>query len=509
MKNLPDQEEMKKKRRLRRKKRSRAKKKRGNLSASGKNLAAGNHQKEGLEISETARVIPKEALNILNRLEDAGYEAWCVGGCVRDTLLGHTPRDWDVTTSATPDEMRVVFGKRAIPTGLKHGTMTIRSGATGGIEVTTYRVDGDYTDHRRPDSVTFTDSLRRDLQRRDFTVNAIAINQRGEIRDPYHGQDDLNAGILRCVEDPDRRFNEDALRILRGLRFAAVLSRPKENQAAFEIEPETAAAMRRNRDLLSEIAPERIWMEFSKLIRGEYAVPVLRAFPDVIAVFWPEISPMINFDQKNKHHCYDVWEHTLHAMEALDSFSTPFQYDMALRLALFLHDIGKPATCTTAPDGQRHFYGHPAKSREIADIMLKRLRCPNLLRKQTLDLIEQHDRPIPLTEREIRRLLKKMEPENVKRLFDLKRADNLAQSPEYRERQAQLDQAVILLQQVLDKPACFSLKQLAVNGIDMQNLGLRGPAIGAALRVLLERVIDGDLSNNHDELVNFARENLR
>ena len=492
-----------------------------------------------------------------------------MGGCVRDALLGVRPDDWDVTTNATPDEMRQIFKTRAIPTGLKHGTMTIRSGADTGIEVTTYRLDGDYTDHRRPDCVTFTDSLKEDLRRRDFTINAIALNLRGELYDPYHGQDDLKAGILRCVENPDRRFQEDALRIMRGLRFAAVLSRPAAdisndisdavlsnpaadssddisdalsksadkiilnnnfhnldknadiletqsaisedkniNNKSFKIAPETADAIRRNRDLLLHIAPERIWTELYKLTGGEYAVPVLRQFPDVIGVFWPEILPMIDFDQKNKHHCYDVWEHTLHALDALNDFETPFRQDIILKFALLLHDIGKPATCTTAPDGQRHFYGHPAKSREIAEIMLKRLKTPNIFRERVLNLIEQHDRPIPATEREIRRLLTKLDPEDTKRLFDLKRADNLAQSPAYRERQAQLDQAVILLRDVLERDDCFSLKQLAVNGHDMQKLGLRGPEIGDMLKILLERVINGDLINHHDILINFARDSI-
>ncbi len=280
------------------------------------------------------------------------------------------------------------------------------------------------------------------------------------------------------------------------------------NNKLFKIAPETADAIRRNRDLLLHIAPERIWIELYKLIGGEYAVPVLRQFPDVIGVFWPEILPMIDFDQKNKHHCYDVWEHTLHALDALNDFETPFRRDIILKFALLLHDIGKPATCTTAPDGQRHFYGHPAKSREMAEIMLKRLKTPNIFRERVLNLIEQHDRPIPATEREIRRLLTKLDPEDTKRLFDLKRADNLAQSPAYRERQAQLDQAVILLRDVLERDDCFSLKQLAVNGNDMQKLGLRGSEIGDMLKILLECVINGDLVNHHDILINFARDSI-
>ena len=449
--------------------------------------------------------IPKEARNILNKLEKAGYGAWCVGGCVRDALLGVQPDDWDVTTNATPDEMRQVFKTRAIPTGLKHGTMTIRSGADTGIEVTTYRLDGDYTDHRRPDCVTFTDSLKEDLRRRDFTVNAIALNLRADISNDI--SDALSKPADKIILN-NNFHNLDKNADILETQSAISEDKNINNNILFKIAPETADAIRRNRDLLLHIAPERIWIELYKLIGGEYAVPVLRQFPDVIGVFWPEILPMIDFDQKNKHHCYDVWEHTLHALDALNDFETPFRRDIILKFALLLHDIGKPATCTTAPDGQRHFYGHPAKSREMAEIMLKRLKTPNIFRERVLNLIEQHDRPIPATEREIRRLLTKLDPEDMKRLFDLKRADNLAQSPAYRERQAQLDQAVILLRDVLERDDCFSLKQLAVNGNDMQKLGLRGPEIGDMLKILLERVINGDLVNHHDILINFARDSI-
>ena len=252
--------------------------------------------------------MPKIVRQVLTALESAGYEAWCVGGCVRDTLLSRHPGDWDVTTNALPEETLAVFGDRAFPTGLQHGTVTVRMEHQA-VEITTYRVDGEYHDHRRPEHVTFTRSLEEDLARRDFTVNAMALDLRGELRDPFGGREDLKRGVLRCVGDPDRRFEEDALRILRGLRFAAVLG--------FSVDPATGVSIHRHGELLRDIAAERIQVELFKLLCGVRAAEVLREYVDVIGVFWPELLPMVGFDQRNRHHCYDVWEHTLHALEAV------------------------------------------------------------------------------------------------------------------------------------------------------------------------------------------------
>ena len=254
----------------------------------------------------TTVTIPAPVGEILKTLEAAGYGAWCVGGCVRDALLDRMPGDWDVTTSARPEETMALFAGRAVPTGLRHGTVTVKT-EQGGVEITTLRRDGAYRDHRRPETVTFTDSLEEDLRRRDFTINAMAADLQGTLYDPLGGRADLTAKVLRCVGEPDRRFGEDALRILRGLRFAAELG--------VTVHPDTAVAIHRNRELLRAIAPERIWAELKKLVSGKWAAEVLRAYPDVAGVFWPEILPMVGFDQRNGHHCYDVWEHTLHAME--------------------------------------------------------------------------------------------------------------------------------------------------------------------------------------------------
>jgi len=436
--------------------------------------------------------MPDYVINLLKTLETAGYEAWCVGGCVRDTLLGRQPGDWDVTTNALPEESMAVFGERAVPTGLQHGTVTVRMEG-GTVEVTTYRVDGAYTDHRRPDSVTFTPSLEEDLRRRDFTVNAIAMNRQGELRDPFGGREDLESRCLRCVGEADRRFDEDALRILRGLRFAAALG--------FAIEAETAEAIHRNRELLRSIAAERIQVEFWKLLAGEYCVPVLREYVDVVGVFWPEVLPMVGFDQENYHHCYDVWEHTLHAVAEVPP-------EAELRCAALLHDIGKPRCFTRDNRGIGHFYGHGEISRQLADAMLRRLKCSNELRETVERLVVWHDRDIARTDRGLRRALRILGEQDLRRLIAVKRADNLAQAPEFHDRQIEIDKAEEIMERLLEEDACFSLKQLAVKGEDMLALGLQGPAVGAALNTLLDLVVNGALSNEREALLAFMESSL-
>ena len=432
--------------------------------------------------------IPEYVLNLLKTLESAGYEAWCVGGCVRDTLLGRTPGDWDVTTNALPEETMAVFGDSALPTGLQHGTVSVRTPG-GTVEVTTYRLDGTYTDHRRPDSVTFTPSLEEDLRRRDFTVNAMAMNLRGDLRDPFGGRTDLENRCLRCVGEAEQRFREDALRILRGLRFASVLG--------FAIEPETAAAIHRHRGLLADIAAERIWVELLKLLEGEACVAVLREFVDVLGVFWPEVLPMVGMDQKNYHHCYDVWEHTLHAVDAV-------KVDSLLRCVALLHDIGKTKTMTLDADGVGHFYGHPAKSEELAEGMLRRLKCSNAFRERALRLIAWHDRELWPTGKSLSRALRVLGEEDLRNLLDIKRADNRGQAEAFWGYQRDIDELEAALDALLAEEVCFSLKQLAVNGRDMMALGLEGAAVGEALNALLEAVLDGTLPNEKTALLAAA-----
>ena len=432
--------------------------------------------------------IPEAVQRLLYDLETVGHEAWCVGGCVRDRLLGREPGDWDVTTSALPKETVAIFGDRAIPTGLKHGTVTVRT-AAGPVEVTTYRVDGAYQDHRRPEEVRFTRSLEEDLKRRDYTVNAMAVNLRGELRDPFGGQEDLKKNLLRCVGEPDRRFGEDALRILRGLRFAATLG--------FDLEPETAASLLRNRELLREIAAERIWAEWSSLLCGDRAAEVLRIYPEVFGVFWPELLPMVGFDQRNFHHCYDVWEHTLHAFAWVPG-------DLILRCTMLLHDVGKTRTFTVDEEGVGHFCGHPSVSREMADEMLRRLKCDNDTRETITLLVGWHDKNIDRTESGVCRALRRLGEENLRRLLMVKRADNMGQAEEFRWVQTEIDRAEEILKKIMEQEACFSLKQLAVNGRDLLQLGFSGPAVGRTLNRLLDEVVEGRLNNEKAELCAFA-----
>ena len=426
------------------------------------------------------------------RLEAAGWEAWCVGGGVRDLLLGREPGDWDVTTSARPEAVMALFGPAALPTGLKHGTVTIGGGR--GVEVTTFRRDGDYLDNRHPDHVEFTSSLEEDLSRRDFTVNAMAIDLRGQLRDPFRGRSDLAAGVLRAVGEPEARFREDALRIMRGLRFAAKLG--------FAVEPETAAAMDRCRHLLENIAPERLHVEMTGLLCGPWAAETLLAYPRVLEVFLPEIAPCVGFDQRSPYHCYDVWEHTARSVGAVPPRPV-------LRWAMLLHDLGKPETFSLGEDGRGHFYGHWRESVKKAEAVMDRLRFDNHSRRTILTLVERHDCELPLSERSVRRNLARYGEETLRLLLEVKRGDNQAQAPAYRDRLRLIDQWEALLDVVIAQGSCFSLGQLAVRGGDLTALGYRGPAVGEMLRQLLEQVIEERLPNDREALLTYAKEKQR
>ena len=437
-------------------------------------------------------MLPDTVLTVLRRLNGAGFAAYAVGGCVRDTLLGKTPVDWDLTTAARPEQVMALFPGHSIPTGLQHGTVTVRSHGQS-FEVTTFRADGVYSDHRHPDEVTFSTDLSEDLRRRDFTVNAMAMDAGGEITDPFGGRGDLRNGVIRAVGDPDRRFGEDALRILRGLRFAAVLG--------FTVEENTAAAIRAKAHTLLNIAAERITVEMTRLLCGADACRVLLDFPDVIGVFLPEVLPAVGFDQRNIHHIYDVWGHTAHAVGAAVS-------DPVVRWTMLFHDLGKPNCFTVDETGTGHFYGHGKVSLTIAREAMSRLKFSNEHRDAIAALVDWHDRVIPVTPKAMRRCLNALGQEGTARLIAVKRADNLAQSPAYRDRQKQLDEAEEIVAELLARDACFSLKQLAVNGADMMALGLHGPAVGRMLQALLEQVLSEALPNDRDALLRWAREHM-
>ena len=439
--------------------------------------------------------LPAGVSRALSMLEDAGYEAFIVGGCVRDALRGITPKDYDITTSALPEETKSVFRDyRVIETGIQHGTVTVMMDGMP-LEITTYRTEGTYSDNRHPDSVSFTTSLREDVARRDFTMNAIAYSPVRGLIDHFGGAEDIRGGIIRCVGDPDTRFREDALRMMRGIRFASALG--------FAIEENTAAAIRENKERISAVSAERIRVELTKLLCGANVKNVLMDWWDVLGVVIPEILPMHGFDQRTPYHIYDVWEHTAVAV----SETPPVTH---LRLSAFLHDIGKPSSFFTDEKGIGHFYGHPAVSAEMAEEILARLKYDNVTRCRVITLVKEHDRIIEPTETAVKRALSRLTPEVFFNLLAIKRADNLAQSPNYRDRLETYDTIEAMAQDILEKNECISVAALAVNGSDLIALGMKpGKEIGEMLSHLLEQVIRGKLENEQEELLSYVKKKMR
>ncbi len=429
---------------------------------------------------------PEQVKTALHLLQNSGFEAYAVGGCVRDSLLGHAPDDWDITTSARPEETEAVFREyRLIETGLQHGTVTVILDGMP-LEITTFRVDGAYLDARHPESVAFTRSLRDDLARRDFTVNTLCWNEKDGIVDWFGGIADLQNKILRAVGEPDKRFQEDALRILRGIRFAAVLG--------FTLEAETANSILRNRRLLSAVAKERIRTEFGKLLCGQNAPQILERFHEVIEVFIPELRPLVGCPQNTKYHCFDVFHHTLATLENIPPAEIP-------RICMFFHDFGKPACRRTDSDGTDHFKGHEQKSAEIAEPILRRLRYDNRTVKTVTERIRIHDTKSAVTKVQAKKLLSKIGVDNYRALMDMKRADcrGKAEPHAIDEKLQKMD---ALLTEILTNNECFSLKQLAVNGNDLKNIGMTdGKTICAALEALLCAVIEERCPNEKAALL--------
>ena len=430
--------------------------------------------------------LPDSVKYIIKKLTDAGYSAYAVGGCVRDSILGNQPKDYDVTTAALPEQTMEVFrGHRLIETGLKHGTVTILLDGEP-IEVTTFRVDEGYSDNRHPDAVRFTRNFREDAARRDFTMNAIGYNDTDGLMDPFGGQEDIAAGVIRAVGDAETRFREDALRILRALRFAAVLG--------FTIEEKTSKAIFSCKNLLANISAERIATELLKLLCGKAARRIIMEYAEVISAVIPEILPMIGFEQKNPHHIYTVLEHSAAAVEAIPA-------EPALRLAALLHDIGKPKCFFTDEQSIGHFYGHPAVSAELTEKILTRLKLDTATKERVITLVKHHDIMIENTEKSVKRNLNRLSPEVFFQLLELKRADCRAQHPDYSYRLPYYDELQALAERILAEGQCFSLRDLAVNGRDMIALGYNGKEIGDALDELLEKVIGGELPNDRDILL--------
>ena len=439
--------------------------------------------------------IPSGAGHILKTLTGAGYEAYFVGGCVRDLLRGVPPYDWDICTSARPEETAACFaGLRVIKTGFRHGTVTVLMDGEP-YEVTTWRTEGPYSDSRRPDFVRFVTDLEQDLSRRDFTVNAIALGLDGTLRDPFGGADDIRAKLIRCVGDPARRFQEDGLRIMRALRFASVLG--------YRIESSTARAVRDCRTMLDRVAAERIRAELCRLLTGQNAGAVLRQYPDVLWRFWPELKPLSGMAQNNPWHCWDGWEHTLHALEAAPD-------DAAVRLAVLLHDVGKPQCRSTDENGVDHFYGHPAVSAELAEKMLLKLKFDRAALNRVVTLVAHHDTPLPHDSKGIRRWLSRLGPEMFFQLLAVKRADTLGHAPEKTAAQlTALDKVRAEAERIVAERQCLALKDLAVNGRDIIAAGaVPGPAVGRILNRLLEQVLNGDLPNRREVLLEQIRRGL-
>ncbi len=440
--------------------------------------------------------IPPYALEVVSRLEECGFEAYVVGGCVRDSLMGRHPADWDVCTAATPEEVLRVFRRyHVIKNGLKHGTVTVRAQRQN-VEVTTFRIDGGYSDNRHPDAVTFVSRVEEDLARRDFTINAMAWSPTRGLVDAFGGQEDLAAGLVRCVGEPDARFNEDGLRILRALRFAS--------RFGFALERETAYSIRRNRYLLENISAERLFKELKGILCGAGVRDILLAFPEVFSAFMPSLAPMVGFEQHNPYHLYDVWTHSAYAVAAIRA-------DETLRLTMLLHDIAKPRTFTRGEDGVGHFYGHPALSEKMARELLLALKSDNTTLEAVATLIRYHDADLPTTRPGMRRFIGKLGEERMALLFEVKAADMAGQSDYKRpQRIAALRAARELFEDLCAEPHAFTLKDLALNGRDLIAMGMQpGPAMRALLEQLLAEVQDELLANEHKPLRTRAGELMR
>lgn len=437
-------------------------------------------------------ILPPQVNTAISMLYAAGYEAFLVGGAVRDYVRDNSPaKDWDITTNALPAQVESVFsGYHLIETGLKHGTVTVVIDHEP-IEITTYRIDGDYSDHRHPDSVHFTRSLKEDLERRDFTMNALAYSPQKGIVDLVGGRKDIEDGIVRCVGDPNHRFQEDGLRMLRALRFASVYG--------MAIEAETASAIHRNKELLKGIAAERIQVELTKMLCGKGVTKVLEEFSDVIAIPIPEILPMFHFEQRNPHHDKDVWDHTIAVIESI----TP---EPVLRWAALLHDIGKPSYFSLAEEGIGHFFGHSDQSTSMAESILSRLRFDNASKEQIVRLVRYHDMPITADRKPIKRLLSKHGEDATRQLIELHKADTLGQSAICRHRIAIFEEVSQMINEILQEESCFTLKDLAANGHDMMTLGFQGPTIGRVLQECLDAVLDEQIPNEHEALMTFAKD---
>lgn len=431
--------------------------------------------------------LPEKVSNIIQKLETAGYEAYAVGGCVRDSILEREPQDWDITTSAKPAEVKKIFSY-TIDTGILHGTVTVMLEQEG-FEVTTYRIDGEYEDARHPREVTYTASLLEDLKRRDFTINAMAYNESHGLVDAFDGIGDLERKIIRCVGNPKERFTEDALRMLRALRFSA--------QLGFSVEKQTFCAIRELAPIIEKVSAERIQTELVKLLVSDNPQEIRAVCESGITdIILPEFSLAMKTTQENLHHCYPVGEHIIKVIEEVPN-------DKVLRLAALFHDIAKPLCKTVDEAGVAHFYGHPKQGEILARKILRRLRFDVDTIEKVSTLVRWHDDDPPLEAKAIRRTIYKIGEEYYPKIFVLKRADVLAQSSYQRkEKLTYIDKYQSLYEQIKQEQDCLSLKELAVSGTDLINMGIKpGKRMGEILNRLLDEVLEEPKRNQKEYLL--------
>lgn len=438
--------------------------------------------------------LPTDVMLLLHTLEANGFEAWIVGGCVRDTLLQKTPKDWDITTNAAPEQVKACFANYPVlETGLRHGTVTVLVHKKP-YEITTYRVDGTYLNHRKPSQVYYTTDLKEDLSRRDFTINAMAYHPEYGLVDYFNGQDDLQHRIIRCVGDAERRFEEDALRILRALRFCAVLG--------FSLDPITEQALLQKRSLLSWISPERKREELLQLLNGDFVFHILTNFSSVLNDVIPGLAELDGFDQHNPHHDSTILVHTAKAVTAAPKSTV-------IRLTMLLHDIGKPRCFSIDEQGIGHFYGHAHQSEQMANQILSALRFDHATLENVCTLIRYHDTPIEATPKSIRRWLNRLGKDCFFSLLQVKTADTLALAPAYHERVHAIRELKALANAVLEENSCFSIAQLSVNGSDLIRLGIpEGKQIGQILSCLLHAVIEEECPNEPKALLEYVTQHF-
>lgn len=472
--------------------------------------------------------LPEDVRQIIAKLEGHGYEAYAVGGCVRDTILARIPGDWDITTSAKPEQVKEIF-PRTIDTGIQHGTVTVMLHHVG-YEVTTYRIDGEYADNRHPDQVEFTNSLSLDLERRDFTINAMAYNDTNGLVDLYDGIKDLNRGIIRCVGNPDQRFEEDALRMLRAVRFSG--------QMGFRIEEQTRQAIMRHVKDLNHVSAERIRVELMKLLVSKDPGQIREACATgMTAVFLPELDRMMQTDQCNPHHIYTVGEHSLRGVEWMNRFfgrkagvwddsmlpaavektvsrliaQCTEKQQQILCLTMLLHDVAKPECMTIDEDGIGHFYGHPGKGSVLAKQIMKRLTFDRETMDMVSRLIDHHDRQIAPTPKCVRRAAAAIGRELIPLLTLVQCADVLSQNPVTIAPKLERILAVEeIYRKMMETEAPLSIRELAVSGSDLIALGLApGPQIGELLKILLSIVLDDPKQNTREVLLGFAKQEIK